>query len=488
MQLKVTWFVALACLGTSAFAACSSTGDDPQGEGGKPPVLPPDAGTTGTGQDPDAGPQPDFWMPGPGQITNVNQNSASDVDIEKGVAAPGHWYNGFYGANSFGGMTYSWNGAVWAPGYSADGALAFFGGGHGANIGCFSYFFDITSRMWKQVGAERNLPEVDDWSGGHPYDAAKDKRDPTWLDYDYNGSKLIILGHQYAAVNYLSPAEGGAAGVGSLLAPNAETDQTAGHAARWGSWAFSLKDGQMTRTRADAPTDGVGSGQLFSIKDTVNKKIWYFKHGQSVAHYLDLIEPNPRPLHDIGVAVEPGAPNDGYMVVYDVTWLFVPEAKAALAFLGGVKVNSGMAVVMADLASGSPVMAAVNIPSHPGGETGFAHGAPNVAAAWDSKRHRIVLYEGMGDSFTHVLTPSSVDFRTATWTWSRESYTGKPPANGLGVVGEATSLQSPWGRFRYVPTLDVFLWTDGPPTEGVGEDGVTRNGIVQFWHPEGTPF
>lgn len=481
----------LALLGVAVAVACDSSpqrdersNDESAGDAGGDSQAAGDAQPTDDIPDAPA----DFWMPAIASITNVNRNTATAVDIEGGNAAPGKWYNGFYGANGFGDMTYAWNGAVWAEGYSADGAMVFFGGGHGANIGCYSYLFDVTTRMWKQVGAERNLPPNGDWAGGYPYDASLDARDAAWLDYDYNGGKLIVLGHQYASVAYIAPREGGAPGVGSLLVANGEFDQTAGHAAAWGSWSFSLSDGLMARARSDAPEDGVGSGQLFALKDSVNAKIWYLVHGRSTVRYHDLTEPVPRPLHEVALTVEPSAPNEGYMPVYDVTWLYVPEATAALGFLGAGTANGGVAVVMIDFSSGSPVMAAVTIPSQPGGAAGFAHGGQNIGAAWDSKRKRVVLYEGIGDTFTHVLTPSSTSFRTATWTWSRESYAGRAPANGKGDMGVITSLQAAWGRWRYVPTLDVFVWMDGPSVTQVGEDGVTRDGTVQFWHPTGTPF
>ncbi|UQA56166.1 hypothetical protein [Polyangium aurulentum] len=468
------WALAALHLGCSSPSAPDDDGPRPDGGGI------PDGG--------DPQPQPDWWMPKPGMITNVNQNDATDVDIDKGVAAPDQWYNGFYGANSFAGMVGAWNGAIWADGYSKDGALAFFGGGHGANIGCFSYFFDVTTRKWGQVGAERNLPPSGDWNGGHPYDAAKDQRDPDWLDYDYNGSRIIVLPHLYHSTSYLAPDEGGAPGVGSILVPNSELDETASHPLKWGQWTFSLSDGQMARSRSDNVTEGVGAGSRVAVKDTVNRKMWYFDQGKSQAYYQDLTLPVPRPIESVTVQVENGAPNDGYVPVYDFTWLFVPEAKAALAFAGGGTENAGMAAILVDFASGTPVMAAVQIPSLPPGESGFPHGGTDVSAAWDSKRHRIVLYEGLGENITHVLTPSSLDFRKATWTWSRESYGGHAPANAHGSIGVATSLEGAWGRFRYVPTLDVFLWTDGPGVSDVTEDGVMRKGIVQFWHPEGTPL
>lgn len=429
----------------------------------------------------------DFWMPTKGQITNINQNSATEIEIDGGIPAPMKWYNGFYGGNSFSGMRF-WNGAVWAEGYSTDGALALFGGGHGDNIGCFSYLFDVTARRWKQVGAERNLPAEDMWSGGHPYGSVPDMRDPVWLDYDYQGSRIIILGHQYATVSYLAPDEGGAPVTGSLLIPASEGDQTASKVQAWGAWTFSLTDGLMQRSRAGEPGPGISSGSVIAVKDTVNRKQWYPVQGSSQVHYHDLDAPLPRPLETTNVQVEPGAPNDGYMIVYDATWLFVPEAKAALIFQGTGQVDSGLAVYLVDFASGTPTMAAVDIPFLPAGEGGFSHGALNVGAAWDSKRTRVVLYEGFGDAFTHVLTPSSTDFRTSTWTWSRESYGGREPANGQGAVAAADSKQGAWGRWRYVPTLDVFLWTDGMGAVAEAEDGVTRDGIVQFWHPEGTPM
>ena len=46
----------------------------------------------------------------------------------------------------------NWNGAAWAPGYSANGAMVFWGGGHGGGEDVSLYLFDFTTATWSRIG------------------------------------------------------------------------------------------------------------------------------------------------------------------------------------------------------------------------------------------------------------------------------------------------------------------------------------------------
>ena len=135
-----------------------------------------------------------------------------------------------------------------------------------------------------------------------------------------------------------------------------------------------------------------------------------------------------------------------------------------------------------DMSTGIPVdLKRVGMPAYT-----FARGGAGVSMAWCPPQQAFYLYEGMGDTFCTVLRPSSLNFATCSWTWSRESFGGVVPVNGRGIVTVPTTYEGAYRRFFWAPALGCFAWQDGPTTTGVCLDSVTRDGVAQLWRPPGT--
>jgi hypothetical protein len=397
-------------------------------------------------------------------------------------------------------MPFSYSGATWAPEYGTAGALVANGGGHGGFIGAFVYLFDFGSLRWRQVGAPRNLPPNFNWAGYvNPPSAMRDEqleqRDPAWLDYNYNGSFIKFSDHTYLQNAYISPAEGGGPN-GSLLLPQSTysqdpgvPDPRTGVAYRWAPHLMSLNDGTMSRA-APAPLGEWGAySNTIAVKDTKRSRLWYFRHSSPNVYYHDLAAGPPFTKQTHTIQQVGGGRTDTFFVTYNSTWIYVPEADAVIAFSpfeSGFTptLNAPLSVTVLSMATGVPVdLKRKDIPTQP-----MRHGGILVGAAWCPPLKRFYLYQGLGDTYCLVLTPSSLDFATCTWTWSKEDFAGPPPVTRHPGVELADQIKGVMGRWVWVPALGCFAWHDGPTTTGVCADGVERNGIVQLWRPPGKPI
>jgi hypothetical protein len=395
----------------------------------------------------------------------------------------------------------SYSGSTWAADYGTAGALVANGGGHGGQVAQMAYLFDFGELRWKQVGAPRNLPDSFAWAGYlNPPSPVRtesaDRRDDQWHDYDFQGSTITLADHTYLQNAYVSPAEGGGAS-GSLLLPQSTWSQDpgvpnpdTGVAMVWAPHLLDLQTGVMSRA-AKAPFGNYAThaySNTIAVKDTKRHRLWYFKHSSIVAWYHDLAggPPFTRVSHTVQRAG--GGNTDSYLSVYNATWLYVPDADAIVSFSvpnGGYppQLNAPCSVRVLSLSSGVPVdIKRSGIAAQP-----LLHGGILVGAAWCPPLRRFYLYEGFGDDFCYVLTPSSLDFATCTWAWSKEWFDGPPPAVRKENVGTQLGEQrrAVQGKFVWVDAYQCLAWHDGPEPSGVCVDGQVRAGIVQLWRPPG---
>lgn len=444
------------------------------------------------------------FVPAAGERANVNLNAADDVDYDRlnPLTPDKAWWLG-YGVSSsttaFRSIISSYSGSTWAAEYGTAGALVSNGGGHGGQIGQMAYLFDFAQLRWKQVGAPRNLPADFSWAGYlNPPSAVRtesaDRRDDAWHDYNHNGSMITLADHTYLQNAYISPSEGGGP-QGSLLLPQSTWSQDpgvpnpdTGVAMVWAPHLLSLQDGTMSRASA-APFGDYGTfaySNAISVKDTKRRRLWYFKHSSSTAWYHDLAGGPPFQRQSHVIQKRGGGTTDRFVSVYNATWLYVPEADAVIRFAvpnGGFppQLDAPCSVQVYDLSSGVPVdLQRDDIPTYP-----LHHGGILVGAAWCPPLRRFYLYEGYGDEFCYVLTPSSLDFASCSWSWSRESFSGVPPVSRAAGTELGQQSLGAQGKFVWVAAYQCFAWHDGPTTAGVCVDGVERNGIVQLWRPPG---
>jgi len=457
------------------------------------------------------------YRPAVGNIANVNLNGVAEADFDTAFGSLNdgakRWWLGYGfapGLKAWTSMVTSYSGTTWAPEYGNLGGMVVHGGGHGGNIGQFSYVFDFESLKWRQVGAPRNLPPDFDWAGYlSPPSSTKtnaagpsDSRDPDWMDYLWNGSYVAFSDHEYVQNGYVSPAEGGGR-LGSLYLPQATFSQDPGVADPFTGIAFQhrphlfdLATGKVTRATSATLGTWNGYSATLTIKDTTRNRLWFFPNSTPACSYLDLSSgpPYTRVTHTIQKA---SGGNATWFSANNSAGLYVPEADAIVVF-SPTRQNEGnpatadgpLTLWVYTMGTGVPVDRETwTDPSVP--TQNMAHGGFIVGCAWCpwvGANGAFYLYEGFGATYCYVLTPSSRNFATCTWTWTRESFGGATPVYKSAVNLSDAQRLAPQGKFVPVPGLQCIALHDGPDTTGMCADGVTRDAIVQLFRPPGTPI
>ncbi len=406
-------------------------------------------------------------VPAPGKIANINLNTAFSVDPDGGVSTPWQWYNGYYGTNSLRAMFGGWNGAVWCPQYSTHGAIAWYGGGHGANIGNFATVFDLKDKTWRVVGTQ-NLGGDGLWQSDGSADAA-------WKDFQLGASRIYKLNHQYRSICYVPPGYDGVGSKGALYMPLTQDLSADPAGIVFGPHLLDLDTGVVTRciSNLGAFSGTAGSGNALTMFDAENGKAWTFLNGSGVGWYVDFNESAPRLLRSHTLAKDVGA--SSALWSYTATPCYVPDNQMGVMLYGTGTNGGALTLQMIDFSSGMPVIVKATIPA--GVDT---RGGVNGALSWDSEHQKFYFYEGAGDEFCLTLTPSSLNFRTCTWAWGVETFDGTAAYRGL-----FSSDTRSFGRMVYAPVLKSLVWCDGPDTSGVCIDGQTRTGLVQAWRTPG---
>ncbi|UQA55967.1 hypothetical protein [Polyangium aurulentum] len=421
--------------------ACGSTNDPPgdgPGSGGA-------GGAGGSGGGPVDAPLPE-WVPQPGQIVNVNLNNLSDVSPcpEKGC-----WY--FAGGQQA--PWRNWNGAAFASGFSTYGAMVFWGGGHGGGDDVSLYVFDFTSNKWSRVGPSN--PETD-------YNGLVD---PTWQDYLHEGSYIVPALHTYNYPTYVPPNKSGTGPKGSWLLPMLVRNgpPVAPHAVDLETGVWTRFSSAIGTFEAQGPYTGV-------LEDTKRGRIFWAGSDEPGVNWLDFEETHPRTIHREKIAW--AWATGGYYPRH----VYVPEVDMAVGFWTQYGQTKVLGEVL-DMSSGVPVLKAfIPWPDHDVNGAGFG-------VDWCPITKKFYIYEGRGKNTVETLTPSSLDFTTATWTWGTETFGGDAPAWSTEMTGGGGDVAM--SKWRYIPQLRSFAWSDGV-AYSAPVDGVTRDGIMQLWRPSGT--
>jgi hypothetical protein len=477
-------------------------------------------------------------IPATGTRTNVNLNDAYAIDFERASGLyPGNleqrWWLGF-GAitlgNVFQDTVQAYSGATPAPEYGIAGASILNGGSDGASLAHMAYGFDADSLSWWSVGGPKNLPPDMNWAAyswngtGWAVDSGvTDERDTVYFDYDWRGSKIKFANHSGLHNAYIPESLGGGKN-GSLWLPCSSYGQDRGFddprtriggvpgtgtVDTWTPHMMNLHNG-YTRRATSAPVNGISTGDGFvsigktnTVRDTTRNRLWYFTQGVATAYYHDLASGPPYSSASHVIQKVSGGSAD-YTVAYCATWTYVPEADAMVGIyptnsnsITGVVPPSYDVGVQIYSINGSGLLvdqeranfqARLPIPTYVFPKGGVFVGVAWVPASKIGGVGKFYLYEGYGDTFCYTLTPSSLDFTSCTFTWGREDFSGASPVFKTAYGSGDWPRLSAQGKFQYIPSKGVLMWHDGPNTSGVCVDGVTRNGIVQFWNPPGTPF
>ena len=331
--------------------------------------------------------------------------------------------------------------------------MIYWGGGHGGGSDVSLYLFDFSTGLWSRVGPPN--PAAD-------YSASID---PVWDDYLVDGNYIVPGLHSYNYPSYVPPKASGTGAKGSWLLPQ--------HISGNGGaipHAVDLSTGKWTRF-ARAPGVSGQSPYAGAFEDTRRGRLWWAAMELPTLNMLDWAESHPRAIHRVRVLPEGAVYAFGG---YYARHVYVPEADMAIGFwcqYGQTRVRGQVL----NLASGNPV--------HVGGDPWpekHMRGA-GFGADWCSATQTFYFYEGFGSNKVITLKPSGLDFAKCSWQWGEEAFNGAAWAGSPGGGGEV-----PMSRWRYIPALKCFAWSDGPNFSALCADGQTRDGIMQLWRPLGT--
>ena len=387
------------------------------------------------------------YIPAPGKTANINLN---DLSAFNPCPPNDCWYSQ---SSRLQAPWRNWTGAAWAPGYSAYGALVFWGGGHGGGEDAGLYVFDFTTGQWSRVGPTN--PSTD-------YTASLDA---TYYDYLHEGSYIVPALHTYNYPAYVPANSAGSGSKGSWLLPQLVGNVGSGAQPH----AVDLATGKWTRFTSNVGVTTGAETYCGSLEDTRRKKVWWSAMGQSTVNYIDFNEAHPRKVKQHVMA----AGSFAYGLFY-CRHVYVAEADYAVGF-GCLYAKDDLIWELLDMSSGAPVQVSVF------GKTPWAgmkvRGA-GFGVDWCPDTQAFYMYEGYGATRVLKLKPSSLEFSTCTWTWSEEVFA--LPAWEADPYGATRGGAPPMSRWRYIPWLRCFAWSDGPNYSAVCADGVTRDGVMQL--------
>ncbi len=393
------------------------------------------------------------YVPQPGGTANVSLNNLSSLNP---CPTNNCWFSQ---ASKLSASWRNWNGAAWAPGFSPYGALAFWGGGHGGGEDVGLYVFDFTTGLWSRVGPQNP-----------PTSAYTSQLDPDFYDYLHDGSYIVPGLHTYNYPSYVPPNVSGSGPKGSWLLP--QLVGNAGSGAK--PHAVDLASGQWSRFSTGGGLTGQ-SPYAGSIEDTRRGRVWWAAMDLTSLNMLDFAEAHPRTIHR--VPMQPSGSAFAFGGYY-ARHVYVAETDMVVGFFCFYLQNRVRGEVY-DMTSGTPVqMGAGNWP-----EMNLTYGA-GFGIDWCPLTRAFYLYEGRGTTRVIKLTPSSLEFQSCTWTWSEETFSD--PAWEPNPNSESRGGAQPFSKWRYIPWLKCFAWSDGPNFTARCADGVVRDGVMQLWRPLGT--
>ena len=404
------------------------------------PVLPPGASAL------------QAYVPAPGGTANVSLNSLSPLNP---CPANNCWYSQ---ASKLQAPWRNWSGAAWAPGFSAYGALVFWGGGHGGGEDVGLYVFDFTSGQWSRVGPDN--PTTAEYTT---------QLDPSHYDFLHQGNNIVPALHSYNYPAYVPPNVSGAGPKGAWLLP--QLVGGAGSGAK--PHAVDLSTGRWSRFSTGAGASGQ-SPYAGSIEDTRRARVWWGAMDMGSLNMLDFNEAHPRQIH-----VAPMQPAGSVFAYggYYARHVYVPEADMAVGFWC-LYAQTRVRGETFDMSSGQPVrLGGDNWPAMDVTGAGFG-------VDWCPVTRSFYFYEGGGATRVLKLTPSSLEFHRCTWAWSEERINA--PAWEPNPNNQARGGAQPMSKWRYIPGLRCFAWCDGPNFSARCADGVVRDGVMQLWRPLGT--
>lgn len=409
---------------------------------------------------------PPFTIPAPGGTANISRNNYTAININ-----PATWATSYPNTSPW----RNWCGAAFASGFSANGAMIYWGGGHNGGSGTDAYVFDFTTAEWSRVGP--GDPTTD-------YMRERDSEsnpglsllDTTWADYPHAGGNIIPATHTYAYPCYIPPEFAGAGPKGQWLLTNVVLGpfwNAAGVRIDGGMKPhyIDLSTGFEDRWTTNIGTQAGHPGFAGTIVDTVRGKVFWGAAEAATINVVNLADSHPRAIATQAMSGNRFAEAQAYYPIY----VYVPAADRFVELSCAYGTTVPMIAVY-NTTTGNCVHAGfITLPT-----TGRPTLNPGFGADWVPSRSAFYIYDGAGSTTVHKLHCSDpANLGAATWTWSAETFSG--PAWPSGYV-DASGNSRPHSKWRYIPAIDCFAWCD-VGFAAVCQDGLTHDNAMQLWRP-----
>lgn len=399
-----------------------------------------------------------YTIPAPGQTANISRNNYS------AVCHPASWFTTFPNVSPW----RNWSVGVHAPGYSAAGAMVYWGGGHNGGAQSDAVVFDLMTAKWSLVGPGQPATSY----VGNLTDYTTGSLDATYGDYPYNGSYIVPAYHTYAYPTYIPPYFDGSGPKGQWMGPCQVID--VGQQLR--PHSIDLATGSMQRWTTNAGNVDGQSGYAGSVMDYKRSKLWVGKASTQINNLIDLKAAHPRTFTQVSVVNRRMAENGSYYPTY----IYVPEADRFVEF----SVPYGMTTLqmaLYDTTTGNNIVHAGFV-TLPGGGASSGVLDAGFGVDWCPITKKFYFFNSNGTNTIHTLAVSDPrNLATATYTWGSETFNNPAWVPGFNSGGGALAF----GHLRYIPLLRCFVWSQ-PTYSAVCQDGSTHDGVAQLWRPAGT--
>jgi hypothetical protein len=390
------------------------------------------------------------WVPAPGEYATVSLLTASataGIDPCPGSNCPYSFSEGQAA------IWRDWNGGAYNPNWGAYGSIILHGGGHWGYAGNEVLRYDIASRAWTRL----NNPSNYGWNkdGWVPFVEAPGAVVNSYGGFPDGAPNPI---HTYNNMEYFPSAAGGGT-LGSIVFMHRYNSNS--NVTDFRFWRFDL----ATLSWTNGPTAikaSAGQNRCALVYDANRQGVWkldyaeYSATSQGLSFHSFLtgnqyaVNANSGNSFQIGA----GSGNLHAMMTYH------PGRDFLLLWS---KVSGVRNLVCVDLSGFTPGVTAF-APAHNITQSGTPH--PNIMSVDAPERLEYCSHDG---AFWAINWPTNARLYklappagalTGTWTWTNELLTPKAGTLSLAFDTTRTADNQLFSRFRYVPALKSFIWTD----------------------------
>lgn len=391
------------------------------------------------------------WAPTQGQYANISLLTAEATSGVNPCPANNCPYTMNEGQSA---IWRDWNGGVYVPTYGALGSMLLHGGGHWGYSGNEVLRYDIATRAWSRLTNPSNYGFNKD--GWVPFEKAPPSVVNSYGAFpDGNPNPL----HYYNNFEYV-PSDAGGGTMGSIVFMHRMNSNSTVTDPRW--WRFDIAtlawSTGPTCIKASSGPSANGNQYVGITYDSLRKGIWRQDINSDTnsngLSFYDLATGNQYdvPLNS-GNSFSLGRPGSG-MVSYNAA----RDCLVVFYFVGSTPqlacVNlSGFTLGVSPFAPTHQITQSGTGYSLLTGGTGYP-----PLLEWCPYDGNYYCINWPNDSRLYKLTvPATL---TGTWVWSSELLS--PKSGTSAVAFEARSSDNGlFSRFRYVPALKAFVWTDG---------------------------